>query len=586
MSVTTSPSFRFLPYKIFHQIFIILLLLVVVPLIILGFLLIKTSQTAIQTSVLRDHKEIVTRATGQVSEFMKSPRQALTVTAAMVGVLHANPWKQETAIVELAIQYPIFSRISIIDLNGQETAVSHIGLPLENYANDQGYLVAKTGKFYQSKVQVTEDKSSIMKMSIPIRQLGKITGVMMAEVNLRGVWDIVDSIKIGDTGRAYLIDGEGRLLSHPDKKLVLENSSLLYESMVQNLLKKRSGSHHKIDSKGESWIVSYAPVPDMDWGLVIFQAEKEAYAFLNVMKGNSWMLILLSVMATAFISLFLSRFMSRPLELLIEGTKRIVREDFDQPIAVDQEDEIGNLLKTFNDLMAKLKTVRRMEKLSAIGRAATAIAHQLKNSLTLVNTFIQILPERYQQKEFIDEFMKVVPPELDSWRAMLIDMTMYSNLKRFPKELLNINQAVQDAAVLVTLKAEQSNIKLELSLKPNLPMIWGNADKLKQVVLNLIANALEATSNEGKIFISTRLAWQSQESIAYVVLEVKDSGKGISQEELSKIFEPFYSTKVNGLGLGLIICREIVQQHGGQIKVISAPSQGSTFTIYLPVGKK
>ncbi len=572
------------PWRIWQQIFVMLVPLVIIPLTALGILLIHTSQTAVKTSVLRDHRELAVRAASEVNEFVKKPKELLMTAAAILGVLHADRWRQETAIVELALQYPMFRRIAYLDPDGQETVISDLGGPKYKKGDDPCFLKAMAGESCISGINILGNSIPIVIMSVPVRGLGKVRGVLTAEVNLRGMWDIVDGIRIGKTGRVNVFDKFGMLLYHPNKRYVMEHKLFPYQTVVESLFSGRTGSREETDRQGNKSLVSFSPIEETGWGLVVLQSAKEAYAFSKIMKIQSWVLILISIAAALLISLALARFMSRPIHMLLEGTRRIARSDFDHPITVSRRDEIGHILNSFNRITVKLQKAQHMEKLSLIGKAAASIAHELRNSLVLVNTYIQLLPERYQEKKFIEEFTRIVPQELDIWKGMLKDMIEYSKSRKIAMEEIDVNVFINDTAALLKVRAEQEGIDFTVHVHHLFPSILGDMGKLRYVFFNLVSNAMKATSSGGSIILSAHLVSSSKEwEQEHIMIQVEDTGKGIPDEEIGKIFDPFSSGKGEGLGLGLAISKETVERHHGRIEVVSQEGKGTSFTVRLPV---
>ena len=575
---------KLFPKRIWQQILLILIILVVCPLVVLGTLLIRTSQNSIKTTVLRDYKQVAINATGRVKESIDSARQALQVTASLLGILHADAWRQETAIVELSLRYPVFRRISSIDLKGMEVATSELGTPLQDRADEEIFKLAKSGEYYVSDVTIAQDHMPILNMAVPIKQLGKVKGVLIAEVNIRGIWNVIDRIQFGKTGKAYLVDQEGRIIAHPDKKLILKGTEPDHSGIIQNVLSGHTESLEVKDKKGKpGYLVAFAPIESLHWGLIIEQSLNEALAFSKVMKTQSWVLIVISIIAAMILSFILASFMSHPMNKLIEATGRLAQGDFDHSFRIRRRDEIGRLLFSFNRMARKLQKAQQEEKLSIVGRAATTIAHELKNSLLLVNTFIQLLPKRHKDKKFIDEFSQTIPRELVSWNKMLKNMMDYSRLEIIPMEYFDINNFLKEIIALAKFRVAQKSIHFDVNITSDLPMISGNADKLKQVFLNLITNSIDATSSGGTILLEARYvesapAWMT----SYVEIRIANSGKGITITNLSRIFEPFYTTKDQGLGLGLSISKEIINQHGGRIGVISERNKGTSFAVQLP----
>ncbi|MCD6345560.1 MAG: histidine kinase, partial [Anaerolineae bacterium] len=143
---------------------------------------------------------------------------------------------------------------------------------------------------------------------------------------------------------------------------------------------------------------------------------------------------------------------------------------------------------------------------------------------------------------------------------------------------LDLNRAVQDALAVANKKLQQAHIQVSVSLAPELPLVWGSANQLSQVFLNIIINALEAMDDGGKLWIGT--AYDAERD--QVVAAFRDSGAGITPEIREHLFEPFYTTKSNGTGLGLAISYGIVKRHRGTIEVESTPGEGATFIVCLP----
>lgn len=574
-----------MPRRIWSQIFIVLIIAVIVPLSLLGFLLTSTSQEAVKVSVLRDYKQIATQATGEISQHILGARQALSVTASILGTLHADRWRQETTIVELALKYPIFTRIASIDKSGLEITTSQLGAPLQNRAGDVPFIEAMKGVEYLSAVILADNYIPQMTMAVPIKRLGKIQGVLLANLNLRTVWDIVDKLRFGQTGEAVIIDQTDRVIAHQDKKLVLNNPKNYIDGFLKYIQPGVSGSAEIVDNSNRGVIIAYAPITDLNWKLIIFQKQEEAYSFLKKMQYQSQIIFIFSLVITIFISIFLARWMSQPLNKIIQGTQKIAQGDFSQFLRVQRRDEIGKLFFSFNRMTRRLREARKVEKLSIIGKAAAAIAHELKNSLVLVNTFIELLPKRHKDQKFIKEFFQTVPQELESWNTMLKNMMSINppELENIPFSELSINVIVKNIITLVQMKADQKDIAIKLSFDEANPVVQCNEEKIRHAILNIMTNALDATPYGGEVEIQTKCILRCQDRLeSKVEIVIINSGQHIDESKIDKIFEPFYTTKGGGFGLGLAISMEIVKAHMGTITVVNQFPQGVVFTIILP----
>jgi signal transduction histidine kinase len=573
---------KIFPHRISHQISLILIIFVTILLVLQGILMIHTSQSTFKESILENHRHISSLAAIDVESFLKGPMSALEFAAAMLSTMHTDAWRQETVLVELALRYSMFRRISFVDENGWEVASSQLGSPRLMRLNEMGFTAGMRGETFISDVYIAEDHSPMMTWAVPIRYMGSVRGVLLADVTIRGVWDIVDSIQIGRAGRALLVNREGYLLAYPDKKQVLANERFWQKTFGWDVPLGLIGSRETRDTEGREILISYAPIQGVNWVLAIVQSGEEAFAFRETMHRQAWGLMVVSLLGAILLSMGISRIISDPINRLIAATRRIAESDFDQPLKTSRVDEMGELFMAYNQMMKKLKAARRMERLSTIGQSATVIAHELKNSLVLIKAYVQLLPERYQDEEFIKELSKVVPRELGSWQAMIEDMMDYSRLDQFACLPVEIQTLFDDLIPIIEEMARQSGRQFQWQIPSNLPIINGHIGRLRQSILNLLANAFEATPEGG--IISLKVIAKEQAGGA-LQISIKDSGVGIPLAEMEKIFEPFYTTKSSGLGLGLTICREIIERHNGTIQVASLPGEGTEFRIELPIPK-
>ena len=303
------------------------------------------------------------------------------------------------------------------------------------------------------------------------------------------------------------------------------------------------------------------------------------------MTEQSLLLILLSLAATLVVSVFFARMIVSPIKLLAERMQLVARGRLNQRLPFGRKDEIGYLMGSFNRMTQQLKEARQSEKLVLIGRAATAITHELKNSLVMVSTFINLLPTRYRDSAFVKQMSEVLPQELNSWKNMLDDISNYSKPLNFEMKPIAFKDVIKNFISLVEQRLIQSHVELLLDIPAELPMIQGNPQKLKQAFMNIVINAVEAMPAQGVLSISVGTPMTHAGLMETQQLEVKiqDTGSGIPQERQAHIFKPFYTTKPNGLGLGLAICKEIVEKHSGSIEAISKVALGSAFILRFPI---
>jgi signal transduction histidine kinase len=232
------------------------------------------------------------------------------------------------------------------------------------------------------------------------------------------------------------------------------------------------------------------------------------------------------------------------------------------------------------DRLARLDAeVRRLDRLAALGGLVAEIVHEIRNPLVSVKTFLQLLPERERDPEFRESFLEVASEEVRRIERLLDAVLQHG--RPAPPVRADATTSAADAfesvAQLVGYRATERGVRLEIEGGPELPEIRIAGDTLRQVVLNLCLNAIDATSSGGCVRL------RAHSSRAHVSIVVEDEGPGIPPELASRIFEPFVSTKEDRPGgLGLAITRRIVEETNGTIEVAGRPQGGSAFTLRLP----
>lgn len=251
-------------------------------------------------------------------------------------------------------------------------------------------------------------------------------------------------------------------------------------------------------------------------------------------------------------------------------------------------DRLSNILGAvaiFNDL-TRLKELegekRRAERLASIGALASGIAHEIKNPLVAIKTFAELLPERFTERDFREDFSQVVIREIARIDDLVARLRGLAAPATRPLASLDVRAPIEETLVLLRGQLEQKRISLNRLYDQVLPQVAGDPAQLKQLFLNLFMNALEAMEPAGELTI--RLTSGESTSAPSLLVEVSDTGTGIPEEIIGKVFDPFVTTKPRGSGLGLAICRGIADAHRATIRVENnANRRGTTVTIEFVV---
>ncbi|MBT9173677.1 MAG: Sporulation kinase E [Syntrophomonadaceae bacterium] len=222
---------------------------------------------------------------------------------------------------------------------------------------------------------------------------------------------------------------------------------------------------------------------------------------------------------------------------------------------------------------------RQMEKLALAGEIAAGIAHEIRNPLTVIQGYIQLLQKSTADTSRDSETYLVILEEIQRTNAIISDFLRFSRPDQPHVSMVQINELVENAAALLYGETLRKNVRFHLYPDPALPPLLLDKDQIIQVFLNLFTNALQAMPLGGSLSVLTQLDKKRNQ----VLIHISDTGHGITPANLGKIFAPFFTTRDEGTGMGLSITHNIVNAHAGQICVESTPGQGSRFTISLPL---
>jgi signal transduction histidine kinase len=241
----------------------------------------------------------------------------------------------------------------------------------------------------------------------------------------------------------------------------------------------------------------------------------------------------------------------------------------------------------YENLKQSQDTLRRADRLSSLGLLTAGLAHEIRNPLVAIRTFTQLLPERYDDAEFREGFQGLALKEVDRICGLITDLLSFARPSRPNVAEENINDVVEGIARILETEAKEKSVEITRDFSENLPKVWIDREQMKQVFMNLILNAIQAMRKGGSIYISTRPYRKNDVggAVQYVQVEIRDTGVGIPEDNLDHIFDPFFTSKDEGSGLGLSISHQIVQEHGGYVTVESKIGVGTSFFINLPISK-
>ncbi|MBV5318975.1 MAG: GAF domain-containing protein [Desulfobulbaceae bacterium] len=250
-----------------------------------------------------------------------------------------------------------------------------------------------------------------------------------------------------------------------------------------------------------------------------------------------------------------------------------------------QRNLIGAMV-IIRDLTEEKKTeelIRRMDRLSSLGQLSAGIAHEIRNPLTSINFNVQLLAKKLVMTEATRNLIDDTQEGIDRIRILVKGMLDFSKPSRPCLKSDSILRVLQDSIALLDSQLKKNSVAVALEVQEALPEVIFDAHQIQQVFVNLLLNGMEAMAEGGRISIASRLEQDARTQSEYLLLHFTDDGPGISRENLSKVFNPFFTTKADGTGLGLSIVHKILEQHNASVDVCSAEGKGTTFILRFPI---
>ena len=513
-----------------------------------------------KAALIRIQHEQAVAAAAKISQFIKEIESQLGWTTQL-------PWsagsieQRRFDALRLLRQVPAVTELAQVDSTGKERLrVSRLAMDVIDsgidLSNDPRFTEAVAHKVYYGPVYFRRESEPYMTLAIAGTR--KDAGVSIAEVNLKLIWDVVSQIKVGEHGRAYVVDAHGQLIAHPDISLVLRNTDMSKLPQVQAALAGRAMSDELQGAPnitGQKVLTASAPIPPLRWTMFVELQVEEAYASLYAALQRLAMVLLAASIFAVLAGIFLARRMVGPIQVLRAGAARIGGGDFSQRISIKTGDELEGLADQFNDMGARLQEsyadlekkvesraaelsertrqlsqsldelrtaqdrLIQTEKLASLGQLTAGIAHEIKNPLNFVNNFSSLSAELVDElnevlksaslddktREEVDELAHMLKGNLEKVvqhgkraDSIVKNMLLHSREGSGEHRPADINAIVEESLNLAYhgARAERSgfNITLKRDLDPNAGMVDLYPQEITRVLLNLISNGFYAAT--------------------------------------------------------------------------------------------
>ena len=419
---------------------------------------------------------------------------------------------------------------------------------------------------------------------------GRPIAELLIDMDFDKVIELVKDISIGEKGYAFLVDQSGRTIAHPFSK-PYEYDLTKYEDprlreFIVDIITGESGWRTYYDDFGEK-AAAFAHVPATGWSLAVSIPIEEFKREAKAIRARVFELVLaILIVAGAGVG-FLSYRLLKPVKRLVVATEQMADGDLKQAIPVRSRDELGTLTRSFNRMVRNLRKIQteliRSEKLISLGRLSAGVAHEIRNPLNAMKGAIVYLQKRRSEDSVIQEYTQLILEEINRLNEFVADFLYFAKQSPPNRVPTDLTELLRNALNLLDEEFRNKGITVSFQVNSSLPPLELDPHQMEQVFLNIFVNAVHAMSNGGTLTVSAAVQKDVRKGITTLktVVEVKDDGVGISQEHLKSIFDPFFSTKETGTGLGLPISLGIVEGHGGRMQIGSKVGEGTTVLVEL-----
>jgi signal transduction histidine kinase len=585
--------------RLFYRYFALILALVSGALIVSGAIGVYFSYQENEAALASLQREKAVAAAARIESFIAQIDRQLSF-AALPQLGPPTGEQRRLEFVKLLRLVPEVTDVAYIDAAGRERmAVSRLAPDVADSGRDRSDEPAVRGA-QQGKTwfgPVTFRKETEPYMTIAVRAGNAVTA---ADVNLKFLWDVITRIKVGEKGKAYVVDATGHLIADPDIGEVLRKTNLSGLAQVKAALAGGAWEEPAMrarDRAGGEVLTAFAPIDPLGWRVFVEQPVGEVYRTLDASILRTALLLLGGFVISALAALVMARRMVRPIRTLQESAQKIGAGELEQKIDVRTGDELEALAGEFNRMTDELrrsyaeleqKVEERTAQLAVANRHKSEflanMSHELRTPLNAIIGFSEALRERMfgelnaKQVEYLDD-IHASGRHLLSLINDILDLSkieagrMELDVSRFAAPA-----ALEAAMSLVRERAQRGGITLSLELDPALGEVRADERKFKQILLNLLSNSIKFTPAGGRIAVRAGINGAGLE------VAVRDTGVGIAPGDQGAVFEEFRQVgpRAEGTGLGLALTKRFVELHGGAIRLESVPGRGSTFTFTLP----
>ena len=615
--------------KISHRLFVALMLIAVIPICITGYENYIAAQKALTGTAFAHLSTVVGDHANHLDAWFQERLHDIEILSQLPVVSEIcekhceaggsyDPIPQDLALLNYVValtqgRSSSYDSVHIVTLSGTVLASTNPKSPdLINFKQlPEIERLQQSEKPELGPIHQDADQNWHMHLATKILdQHGHTVAYILAVLDISKTLDpiMTDHIGLGHTGETYLVDKNGQIIT---KSRFLDRSEIVKRRFDTDGI--RAGLDHK---KGTSIyenyihhtvVGSYLWLPRYDWVILAEMEKKEILAPLEGIKTT----VVLTAFGVSFLCLLVafvvSRRVSQPVSRVAQAAKEFAEGHLDRRISFSSRDEIGILANSFNamseqisnqitslhqkehslqeaccNLITTQKQLLESEKMAAIGELTASVVHEMRNPLSSIKLNLQIIGRYLSNEPPLSEHYQIAVDQVAQLERMFSDLLDYSKPFTIEDTRIDLADLIEKSLQQLVSELITKNITVKKRIDEQLPSILGDPDKIGQALVNVLKNGIEAVGTNGNIEITSSIVQPNEKT--RVVITITDDGPGIPVQQLKRIFQPFFTTKQKGTGLGLPIVKKIIEAHQGEIFVSSESGKGAAVRLSFLCG--
>lgn len=594
------------------KVMIIFLVLALVPLMVIGWFSLQITEKLIVSMVMRQLENAATDKTAILERWLDERKADMEVMAGTSLVQSMDVEQVQPYLDLIRKKYGVYKNLTVVAADGRmicNSGTRPVQPPPEPAASDTTLRISKI-------TYAPRQHESSFYVSAPIFSPNseKRAGTIYGQVGTKKIIFFILNIFLGETGECYLVNEDGQFLAHKEPRRIL-SENISQSDSFKNIFEKRDREKAYLDYRGIEVLGTSMNVSGTDWYIVVEQDRKEAFESASTLKSIIYLTVFLCIGSALALTWMISYHIVGPIRRLSRYADMIADSKTDQPIVkTARKDEIGMLYRAFEHMYVKLqqrqhhlrekvglkdaqlretdimleKTRRmaeRSEKFAAMGRMGAAVAHEIRTPLTSLKLYLESAQEQIANSAEDQEDFRIAMKQINRIESSVNRFLDFVKPEELVFSVIDVSVLIQDVLYMIRPLANRQECSLKTRIQDPLPAVFGDRKLLAEALVNLMVNCLEAMEEQGTLSVSAetdRFA-QNNHTVACVRIDVQDTGCGISEQQMENLFEPFYTTKAAGTGLGLPLVLNTIESHGGTIGVQSTPGTGTVFHLYIPI---